>query len=162
MGHTSMGRHEEVHELCDATRAEVRDEWVVTRCISTTAKKFGLTNQVVKRIIYDAAVFTSLPETVKCDIDAEVRRLLQMAMDVVWPRVMQGELKATEVWRKLGVDLRLLTGWQAPASSGFHLAVNVAQVTSGSAKLEKLLNDLMALPAPADAKVGNEAGKPDT
>jgi hypothetical protein len=69
----------------------------------------------VQQIIYDAAALASLPETVKCDISAEVRRL-QMAMDVLWPRVQEGELKAIEVWRKLGVDLRLLTGWQAPAS----------------------------------------------
>jgi hypothetical protein len=156
-----MGRYEEVHELSDATRAEVRDNWVVTRCISTTAKKFGLTNQAVKQVIYDAAVFASIPETIKCDIDAEVRRL-QMAMDVLWPRVQQGELKAIEVWRKLGVDLRILTGWQAPASSGFHLSINVAQVTSGSAKLEELLNNLMSLPALANPEVGNEMGKPDT
>jgi hypothetical protein len=100
-------------------------------------------------------------QSIKCDIDAEVRRL-QMAMDVLWPRVMQGELKAVEVWRKLGVDLRILTGWQAPASSGFHLSVNVAKVTTGSAKLEELLNNLAALPAPASAEAGNEAGKPRT
>jgi hypothetical protein len=90
-----MGKHEEIREISEATRAEVRDDWVVTPCVSRTAQKFGLANQAVKQIIYDAAVFASLPETVKCDIDAEVRRL-QMAMDVLWPRVMQGELKAVE------------------------------------------------------------------
>ena len=43
--------------------------------------------------------------------------------------------------------------WQAPISSGFHLSVNVAQVTTGSAKLEQLLDSLTALPAPPE--VGN-------
>jgi hypothetical protein len=138
-----MGKHEDVSE---ATRAEVRDDWVVTRCISRTAQKFGLTNQVVKQIIHDAAVFASLPETIKADISGEVRRL-QIMMDRYWPDAMNGDKKAAELWRKLGVDLRILTGWQAPASSGFHLSVNVAQVTSCSAKLEELLNNLMSLPA---------------
>ena len=50
-----MGKHEDVSE---ATRAEVRDDWVVTRCISRTAQKFGLTNQAVKQIICDAAAFS--------------------------------------------------------------------------------------------------------
>src|SRR5262245_39967526 len=57
------------------------------------------------------------------------------------------------------VDLRVLTGWQAPASSGFHLSVNVAQVTTGSAKLEELLNNLTALPVPTNVEVGNDVGK---
>jgi hypothetical protein len=61
-----MGKHEEISE---ATRAEVGDDWVVTRCVSRTAQKFGLTNQAVKQIIYDAAVFASLPENVKAAID---------------------------------------------------------------------------------------------
>jgi hypothetical protein len=153
-----MGKHEEIRDLSEATRANVRDDWVVTRCVSKTAPRFGITNQAVKQVIADAATFASLPETVKCDIHAEVRRL-QIAMDVLWPRVMQGELKAVEAWRKLGVDLRILTGWQAPASSGFHLSVNTVQVTRGSAKLEELLNNLMALPPPqADNKADNDAG----
>ena len=80
-------------------------------------------------------------------------------MDRYWPDAMNGDKKAAELWRKLGVDLRLLTGWQAPASSGFHLSVNVAQVTSGSARLEELLNNLMALPPPTNAEVDKEAGK---
>jgi hypothetical protein len=74
----------------------------------------------------------SLPENVKADIASEVRRL-QMVMDRYWPDAMADDKKAAELWRKLGVDLRILTGWQAPASAGFHLSVNVAQVTSGSA-----------------------------
>jgi hypothetical protein len=120
-----------------------------------------LATKNVRSIVDDAARVARLPENVKADIHGEVVRL-QKAMDVLWPRVMAGELKAVEVWRKLGVDLRLLTGWQAPASSGFHLSVNVAQVTSGSAKLEELLNNLMALPAPANAEVGDEVGnEPD-
>jgi len=82
-----------------------------------------------------------------------------MMMDRYWPHAMNGDKKAAELWRKLGVDLRLLTGWQAPASSGFHLSVNVAQVTSGSARLEELLNNLMALPPPTNAEVDKEAGK---
>jgi hypothetical protein len=45
--------------------------------------------------------------------------------------------------------------------SGFDLSVNVAQVTTGSAKLEELLNNLMALPAPANAEVGNEVSNLD-
>jgi hypothetical protein len=146
-----MGKHQEIPE---ATRRDVRDDWVVTRCISTTAKKFGITNEAVKQVIADAAVFSALPETIKSDIHAEVRRL-QIAMDVLWPRVLAGELKAIDRWRKLGVDLRVLTGWQAPASSGFHLSVNVAQVTTGSAKLEELLNSLTALPAPPEADNGS-------
>jgi hypothetical protein len=150
-----MGAHEEFHELSEVTRAEVRDDWVVTRCVSRTAQKFGLSNKQVKQIIYDAAVFASLPENVKTDIASEVRRL-QMMMGRYWPDAMNGDKKAAELWRKLGVDLRLLTGWQAPASSGFHLSVNVAQVTSGSAKLEELLNSLMALPAPLSNEVGSE------
>jgi len=150
-----MGAHEGISE---ATRAQVRDDWVVTRCISTTAKKFGLDNKAVKQVIHDAAVFASLPENIKADIHGEVRRL-QIAMDVLWPRVLDGELKAIETWRKLGVDLRILTGWQAPASSGFHLSVNVAQVTTGSAKLEELLDSLKALPPPkADKQADNVAG----
>jgi hypothetical protein len=40
----------------------------VTRCVSRTAQKFGLTNQALKQIIYDAAVFASLLENVKTDI----------------------------------------------------------------------------------------------
>jgi hypothetical protein len=60
-----MGKHQ---EISGATRAEVRDDWVVTRSVSRTAQKFGLTNQAVKQIIYDAAVFASLPENVKADI----------------------------------------------------------------------------------------------
>ena len=60
-----MGKHEEISE---ATRAEARDDWVVTRCVSRTAQKFGLTNQAVKQIIFDAAVFASLPENVKEDL----------------------------------------------------------------------------------------------
>ena len=114
--------------------------------------------KAVKQVIHDAAVFASLPENIKADIHGEVRRL-QIAMDVLWPRVLEGELKAVEAWRKLGVDLRILTGWQAPASSGFHLSVNVAQVTTGSAKLEELLNSLAALPPPqADKQADNVAG----
>jgi hypothetical protein len=91
------------------------------RNVARTAQKFGLTNQAVKQVIHDAAVFAGLPENIKADIHGEVR--------------------------KLGVDLRILTGWQAPASSGFHLSVNVAQVTTGSAKLEELVKDLKALPS---------------
>ena len=37
-----MGAHEEFHEISEATKAEVRDDWVVTRCVSRTAQKFGL------------------------------------------------------------------------------------------------------------------------
>ena len=47
-----MAKHE---ELSGATRGEVRDDWVVTRCVSRSAQKFGLANQAVKQIIYDAA-----------------------------------------------------------------------------------------------------------
>jgi hypothetical protein len=139
-----MGAHEEISE---ATRAEVRDDWVVTRSVTRTAQKFGLANKAVKQIIHDAAVLANPPENIKADIAGEVRRL-QMMMDRYWPDAMAGDKKAAELWRKLGVDLRVLTGWQAPASSGFHLSVNVAQVTTGSAKLEALLNNLAALPAP--------------
>jgi hypothetical protein len=60
-----MGKREEIGE---ATRAEIRDDWVVTRCVSRTAQKFELTNQAVKQIIYDAAAFAGLPENVKADI----------------------------------------------------------------------------------------------
>ena len=88
-----MGKHEEIGEISEATRAEVRDDWVVTRCVSRTAQKFGLANKAVKQIIYDAAVFASLPKTVKCDIDAEVRRL-QMMMDRYWPDAMAGDKRA--------------------------------------------------------------------
>jgi hypothetical protein len=100
-----MGKNEEISE---ATRAEVRDDWVVTRGVSRTAQKFGVTNQAVKQIIYDAAVFAGLPENVKADIASEVRRLQRM-MDRYWPDAMNGDKKAAELWRKLGVDLRLLT-----------------------------------------------------
>ena len=120
-----MGKHEEISE---AARAEVGDDWVVTRCISRTAQKFGLTNQVVKQIIYDAAVFASLPENIKADIASEVRRL-QMMMDRYWPDAMVGDKKAAELRCKLGVDLRLL----------------------GSAKLEELLNRISALPPPTQS-----------
>jgi hypothetical protein len=150
-----MGKHEDISE---ATRADVCDDWVVTRSLRRTAEKFGLTIKAVKQIVFDAAAVSRLPENMKADIAGEVRRL-QMMMDRYWPDAMAGDKKAAELWRRLGVDLRLLTGWQAPASSGFHLSVNVAQVTSGSAKLEQLLNDLMALPAPANSEVGNEVGK---
>jgi hypothetical protein len=153
-----MGKHEEIGEISEATRAEVRDDRVVTRYVSRTAQKFGLNNPAVKQIIYDAAVFASLPENVRADISGEVRRL-QMMMDRYWPDTMGGDKKAAELWRKLGVDLRILTGWQAPASSGFHLSVNVAQVTTGSAKLEELLNRISALPPPSQFEVGNEVGK---
>jgi hypothetical protein len=152
-----MGKHEEISEV---TRADVHDDWVVTRSLHRTADKFGLTTKAVKQIIFDAAAVSRLPENVRSDISAEVRRL-QMLMDRYWPDAMAGDKKAAELWRKLGVDLRILTGWQAPASSGFHLSIGVAQVTTGSAKLEELLNDLMALPAPAHAEVGKEVGKAD-
>jgi hypothetical protein len=149
-----MGKHEEVS---DATRGDVLDDWIVSRNVGRTAEKFGLGTREVRRIIHDAAVFSRLPETVRIDIHGEVRRL-QMLMDRYWPDAMAGDKKAAELWRKLGIDLRVLTGWQAPASSGFHLSVNVAQVTTGSAKLEELLNNLMALPAPTHAEVGDEVG----
>jgi hypothetical protein len=116
--------------ISEATRGDVLDDWIVSRNVGRTAEKFGLETKE-----HDAAVFSRLPETVRIDIHGEVLRL-QTAMDILWPRVLKGELKDIEVWRRLGVDLRLLTGWQAPASSGFHLSVNVAQVTSGSAKFE--------------------------
>ena len=141
-----MGAREDIAE---ATRSDVLSDWIASRCISTTADRFGLPTKAVRSIVDDAARVARLPENVKADIHGEVLRL-QKAMDVLWPRVMDGELRAIETWRKLGVDLRLLTGWQAPASSGFHLSVNVAQVTTGSAKLEALLDSLMALPAPVD------------
>jgi hypothetical protein len=35
----SMGKHDEIGEISEATRAEVRDDWVVTRCVSRTAQK---------------------------------------------------------------------------------------------------------------------------
>jgi hypothetical protein len=144
-------------EISEATRSDVRDDWVVTRCVSRTAQKFRITNQAVKQIIYDAATFAALPETIRADIHAEVRRL-QLLMDRYWPDAMNGDKKAAELWRKLGCDLRILTGWQAPAASGFHLSVNVAHVTTGSAKLEALLNNLMALPTPeADKQADSEA-----
>ena len=79
------------------------------------------------------------------DIAGE-RRRLEIAMDTLWPAVKAGDRKVIETWRKLGSDLRLLNGWIAPPSSGFHVSVNVAQVTSGSTKLEALLDSLMALP----------------
>jgi hypothetical protein len=139
-----MGLHKEISE---ATRADVRDDWVVTRSLRRTAEKFGLTIKAVKRIVFDAAAVSRLPENVRADISGEVRRL-QLMMDRYWPDAMNGDKKAAELWRTLGCDLRLLAGWQAPASSGFHLSVNTVQVTSGSAKLEELLNNLMALPPP--------------
>ena len=61
----------------------------------------------MKQIIYDAAVFASLPENVKTDIAGKVRRLQMMMMDRYWPDAMNGDKKAAELWRKLGVDLRL-------------------------------------------------------
>jgi hypothetical protein len=103
-------------------------DWVVTRCISRTAQKFGLANQVVKQIIHDPAVFASLPENIKADIASEVRRL-QMMMDRYWPDAMVGDKKAAELWCKRGVDLRLL----------------------GSAKLEEPLNRISALPPPTQS-----------
>jgi hypothetical protein len=102
-----MGLHEEISE---ATRAEVRDHWVASRSIPRTARKFGLDHRAVKQIIVDAAVFASLPETVKYGTNAEVRRL-QMLMDRHWPDAINGDRKAAELWRKLGCDLRVLTGW---------------------------------------------------
>jgi hypothetical protein len=150
-----MGVHEEINEV---TRADVRDDWVVSRSLRRTAEKFGLTIKAVKQIVFDAAAFSALPENIKADIHGEVRRL-QLMMDRYWPDAMAGDKKAAELWRKLGVDLRILTGWQAPASSGFRLSVNVAQVTTGQAKLEELLNNLTALPAPANVEVGNDVGK---
>lgn len=150
-----MGVHE---EICEATRGDILDDWIVSRNVGRTAQKFGLPTKEVKRVIHDAAVVSRLPENVKADIHGEVRRL-EMLMDRYWPDAMAGDKKAAELWRKLGVDLRLLTGWQAPASSGFHLSVNVAAVTTGSAKLEALLNNLAALPAPTNTEVGSEVGK---
>jgi hypothetical protein len=147
-----MSKHEEIGE---ATRGDVLDDWIVSRNVGRTAEKFGLKTEEVRKLIHDAAVLSRLPEAVRIDIHGEVRRL-QMLMDRYWPDAMNGDKKSAELWRKLGVDLRVLTGWQAPTSSGFHLSVNVAQLTSGSAKLEELLNNLMALPAPA-----NGVGKPD-
>jgi hypothetical protein len=150
-----MGPHEEISE---ATRGDFLDCWIVSRNVGRTAEKFGLPTKEVKRVIHDAAVVSRLPESVKADIHGEVRRL-QMMMDRYWPDAMAGDKKAAELWRKLGVDLRLLTGWQAPASSGFRMSVNVAQVTSGSAKLEELLNRISALPPLSQSEVGNEVGK---
>jgi hypothetical protein len=51
-----MGKHEEISE---ATRAEVRDDWVVTRGVSRTAQKFGLTNQAVKPLFRALRPFRS-------------------------------------------------------------------------------------------------------
>jgi hypothetical protein len=56
-----MGMHEEISEV---TRADVRDAWVVTRCVSTTAKKFGLTNQIGSLRLHGGRMFFEAPEPV--------------------------------------------------------------------------------------------------
>jgi hypothetical protein len=150
-----MGLHEDISE---ATRGDVLDDWIISRNVGRTAEKFGLPTKEVRKLIHDAAIVSRLPETVRIDIHAEVRRL-QIAMDTLWPRVLRGELKAIEVWRRLGVSLHALVGWVAPANSGFHLSVNSVTVTTGSAKLEQLLDSLMALPPPQanNSQANNEA-----
>ena len=145
-------------EVDEASRKAIVDHWIETRSARKTAAHFNIEPRTVRRAIYEAAKISRLPESVATDIAGE-RRRLEIAMDVLWPAVKAGDRKSIETWRKLGSDLRLLNGWIAPPSSGFHLSVNVAQVTSGSARLEALHDSLTALPAPADAEVGNEVGE---
>jgi len=54
----------------------------VTRGVSRTAQKFGLTNQAVKQIIFDAAVFASLPENAKADIAIDGHQLHRLSRQV--------------------------------------------------------------------------------
>jgi hypothetical protein len=63
----AMGKYEEISEV---TRADVGDDWVVTRSLHRTADKFGLTTKAVKQIVFDAAAVARLPENVKATLPA--------------------------------------------------------------------------------------------
>jgi hypothetical protein len=145
----------------EASREAIVDHWINTRSARKTAAHFGIAPATVRSAVYEAARISRLPETVASDIAGE-RRRLEIAMDTLWPAVKAGDRKTIETWRKLSAYLRLLNGWIAPPSAGFHVSVNTVQIASGSAKLEALLNDLVALPPPqADKQASEETGEVD-